>query len=229
MFNLQMFSSVDWSLVIALLALIIAIREIRRNNNIIVKIMDCSCGYKQSVRENNAQEFYYFKIIIQNKGVNLYSPKMSLLFRHEKGGTFTLPLKQENQKKYSVETFAKGMITIFNLKSYEMNKHSMDSLIDLKNARKQDARLCLYSQNYFASSFRIDNWLDIVKQKWNKVAFKLSVNLKKGENYEGMDIVKKYQLPMLQTLGDKVQFFIKNSVESEDLVVADAPRQESRS
>ncbi len=205
--------STDWSFIIALIALLYTIREIKRNNNIIVKIKKCSSGYHLSVDENNTQGFWDFKVTIQNKGINLYCPKMSLSFGHEKGGTFNLPLKQDKQVNFSVDTFSKGMITTFHFKTYELDKGKLDFLNQLSDTRKQNACLCLYSQNYLAKEYLINNFADRLKQKWNKLSYKFSFSRKKGKNWEGEDIVKHYQLPTFQTLGDKIELFIQNCKE----------------
>lgn len=205
--------SIDLSVIIALIALFYAIREIRRSNNIIVKIKECSSGGQKSIHENNAQLFSYFKVMIQNKGVNLYCPKISLSFMHEKGGTFNFPLKQKKQADFPVDTFSKGMITTFHFKTYELDRGELKFLDQLSNTRKQNAYLCLYSQNYLAKEFRINSFADRLKQKWNKLSYKFSFSKKKGKNWEGIDIVKHYQLPTFQTLGDKIELFIQSCSE----------------
>jgi len=202
-------ATIDLSVTIALIALFYTIREIKRSNNIIVKVKECSSGGTQSIYENNTQMFFFLKIMIQNKGVNLYCPKMSLSFRHEKGGTFNLPLKQKKQADFQVDTFSKGMITSFHFKTYELDKGELDFLNQLSDTRKQNTCLCLYSQNYLAKEFWINSFTDRLKQKWNQLSSKVSFTRKKGKNWEGMDIVKHYQLPTFQTLGDKIKLFIQ--------------------
>lgn len=204
------FWSIDLSFIIALVALFYSIREIKRNNDIIVKIKECSCKFVHSIDENNGQPFSCFKITIQNKGINLYSPKMCLSFVHEKGGTFSTPLKQEIHSNFPVETFSKGMITTFYFKTYELTKSDLHFLGILKNTRKQDACLCLYSQTYLSVKFPVRSISDRMKQRWNLLSWKLSFKRKKGTNWEGADIVKYYRLPTFQTYGDKLDYFIKS-------------------
>jgi len=202
--------SIDLSMLIALIALLYTIREIRRSNNIIVKIKECTSGYHQSIDENNTQGFWIFKVTIQNKGINLYCPKMKLSFRHEKGGTFYLPLKQGKQENFSVDTFSKGMTTTFHFKTYELDRVELDLLNLLSDTRKQNASLCLCSQNYRAKVYLINSVADRLKREWNKLSYKFLFSRKKGKNWEGNDIVKHYQLPTFQTLTDKIELFIQS-------------------
>jgi len=201
------------SVIIATIALLYTTREIRRNNNILVKIKKCSYVIKTSIDENNTELFSLFEVVIQNKGINLYCPKMSLSFRHEIRGTFILPLKQEKQADFSVDTFSKGMITTFHFKTYELDRGALGTLNHLSDTRKQNACLCLYSQNYLAKVFLINSFTDRLKQKWNKLSNKLSFFKKKGKNLEGKESVKYYQLPTFQTLGDKIDMFIQSCSE----------------
>mgnify|MGYP006300272305 CR=1 FL=1 len=73
------FWDINLSFIIALIALYHSVWEIKRNNEIVIKIKDCSNGLQENICENNGQPFSYFKITIQNKGVNLYSPKITLV------------------------------------------------------------------------------------------------------------------------------------------------------
>ena len=176
-------ATIDLSVSIALIALFYTIREIKRSNNIIVKVKKCSSGFKQSIDENNTQRFFFFEIMIQNKGVNLYCPKMSLSFTCERGGTLNLPLKQKVQTVFSMDTFSKGMITSFHFKTYELDEGALDFLNHLRDTRKQNACLCLYSQNYLAKEFQINSFADKLKQKWNKFSYKLLFTRKKNKKW----------------------------------------------
>jgi hypothetical protein len=92
-----------------------------------------------------------------------------------------------------------------------LDKSPIHILKGLKNNRSQKACLSLYSQGYLAKTFIADSFKDRLKQGWNKFAYKISISKKKGKNWEGNDIVKHYQLPVFQTLGDKIVFQSKHS------------------
>ena len=212
-FNILLFAgnfwAIDLSLIIALIALFYSIREIKRTNDIIIKIKECSSGLQHAIDENNGQPFSFLKITVQNNGINLYSPKMCLTFTHEKGGTFNAPLKQEILSDFPVETFSKGMIATFYFKTYELDKGNLHFLSLLRNPQKQNACLCLYSQTYLAKTFSVNSLSDRIKKLWNRLSWKLSFKRKKGTNWENKDIVKYYQLPTFQTYGDKIDYFIQ--------------------
>lgn len=202
------FWAVDASFVIALIALFYTVSEIRRNNNIVLSIRECGCSTRQSLDENKGKLFTHFKLTLQNKGINLHSLTLCLVFNLEKGGTVSCPLTQKNHLDVPINSFSKGMITTFYFKTHELTKEQLHFLSMLENPRKQDACLCLYSQTYLAKTFFVNSLSDRLKQLWNRLAWRLSVRIKKGTNNEGADIVRYYRLPTFQTYGDKIDLFV---------------------
>src|SRR5438552_11719246 len=108
-------------LIIALVALWLAYSNYRRNNFAIIRVRDCACSYTQSIHENRGQPFYHFRLVIQNLGIPLHNLRMSLSFSGKDGaGRLTFPLKASEESALREGEFAKGMITDFSLKSFQL-------------------------------------------------------------------------------------------------------------
>lgn len=157
-----MFSEIDWvSLIVALLALWITFADYRRNNYVIVRIIECSCSHPHTVHENQERPFHHFRVLVRNHGIPLYGVSAALRFTDENGaGTFTLPLKKAGDKSEVRDEFGRGMIAEFYWKSYQLDDTDLGFLLSLKDSAKQFSRLCLYSGGYFACDFRIGDVMD---------------------------------------------------------------------
>jgi len=191
---------INWNaitLIIALLALWVAYADYRRNNLAIIRVRDCACSYAQSVDENARQTFCHFQMIIQNLGIPLHNIHMSLSFSGKDGaGRLSLPLKASERVVAREGQFAKGMITAFAVKSYQLDKFEVTFLAALEDARKQAASLCLYSDGFLVWEYRLDSvWLP-VKCFWNRLAGKVNYLAKrqKGTNAQGAPIMQFYTL-----------------------------------
>ena len=193
-----MFSEIDWvSLTIALLALWIAFADYRRNNYVIVKVMECSCSHPQSINENQQRPFHHFRVLVRNHGIPLYGLSAALKFTDEHGaGTFTLPLRRAGDKEELRNECGRGMIAEFYWKSYQLDDSDLGFLLSLKDVAKQHARLCLYSGGYFARAFRIGGSVERLKALWNKLAFKVNYPLQRevGRDAMGVSIVRRYEV-----------------------------------
>lgn len=193
-----MFSEIDWvSLTVALLALWITFADYRRNNYVIVRVIECSCSHPQSIHENREQPFHHFRILVRNHGLPLYGLSAALKFTGENGaGTFTLHLKKAGETNGLRDECARGMIAEFYWKSYQLDDTDLGVLLILKDLAKQHARLCLYSGGYFACDFRVGGVMDRLKALWNRFAFKVNSPLKRevGRDVNGVPIVRHYEV-----------------------------------
>jgi hypothetical protein len=165
----------DWcALFVAVVALVYAVRESRLNHSVVVKVLECGCGFPARVGENNAQHFAELRVIIRNAGVSLHSPTMTLAFSEPDGfGSRRMPLKNRGEQGESGE-FSKGMVTEFSLKSYELNEQDCAFLSALANCRNQNARLCIFSNRYLAKSIRVGGIVDRFKSWWNQKAYRFN-------------------------------------------------------
>src|SRR5579862_4306884 len=88
------FSWFNLSFVVSLLAIWIAFSDYRRNNFAIIRVRESSWCFTRSIEENATQPFYYLKIVIQNLGIPLYKPNLTLSFSNKDGaGRVSFPLK----------------------------------------------------------------------------------------------------------------------------------------
>jgi len=197
----------------ALFAIFFAMWESRKNNNVIVKIKDCSGGMKQDISENNSQQFFYFKIIVQNKGLPLHNISLSLSFSGlDHSGRFNYPIPMRKDL-ISDGVFAKGMIAEFELHSYKLRKDDI-LLTSLQDISFQKTTLCLYSQNYLATTFKIGGFIDKLQNYWNNIAHKLSFQRKISTSCDGHPVIKEYKLlPSFCTLEKHLRLFIEGSKE----------------
>ncbi len=193
------------ALTVALVAIYFVIKESRSNNNVIIKILECSSELRQNVLENKS--FFNLKIVIQNTGLSLHDITLSLSYHGpQHSGRIYVSIPAKNKSSYSGE-FAKGMIAEFEFKSYEL-KDFAPLTKTLNDIRLQDTTLNLYSQNYLAKSFRIGGLRDKIIIRWNRIAQKLRYQKKVGLSPEGCPVVKYYGFPVFYTLEDKLNLFL---------------------
>lgn len=208
---------------VALFAVWFALREARRNNEVVLKVTGCRGGGSQNITENNCQMFCEFHVIIKNAGVAIHDVKVVLGFHELAGGTFSIPLENLDSNS-STLAFIKGMRAKFGFKSYRLGETDKSMINHLKDLRSQKATLNLYSQGYLAKEFKIDTLGDRLKIRWNHLAYKVNWALRKkmGENREGHDIVKvRHWLPVFVTISDKFRFFL-GSIEDQSRQGADS-------
>jgi hypothetical protein len=100
------------------------------------------------------------------------------------GGPFAVPFPSGPVEKPSVENapveFSRGMIAEFELTS-ETNPqipHSKEMFVQffsgLKDARKQQAKITIHSQDFQVCSVPISNFWDKAKRRWNRFAYKIN-------------------------------------------------------
>ena len=174
----------------ALFAVVFAYRESRRNNEVILKLRDCSAYHTESVDE---EAHYEFRMLIQNCGRPLHDLSLNLTFTGKRGAGrshFLIPMRT-GQPKFSGE-FAKGMFAEFVLRTDRMDGNDFNFLGMLEDPRRQAATICVFSQRYFAKAFPIGGLRDRMKYKWGNWAGKVNGALRRvvGTNPEGHPIIK---------------------------------------
>lgn len=137
---------------------------------------------------------------------------MALVFRGKDGsGTMTFPLRRKGEAGDGRDQLAKGMIAEFFLKSHQLSVHDGMFLSSLEDLALQDARLCLYSDGYFATEWRLCTFWDRLKEKWNRFALRINFKTLRevGKNNAGEPVVKQYRiLPTFRVLGAHLRQFI---------------------
>ena len=174
------------SFIIAVVAIIYTILESRRNNKVIVRIINVSNSYCIRENENSEKPFNHFLIILKSYGLPLHNMEAKLVFSVENYGTKSFSLSCADNIE-QINEFQKGMISEYHLKSYDLDERGIAMLADLKDPFNQKAKLNLYSQGYLALSIRIGRIKDQLKSKWNKVAFgtdKIIGRIIIGKNYD---------------------------------------------
>lgn len=194
----------------AIVAIVIAIKESRRNNKVILKIIECSaCGHGTRHR-NGVRSYHELRILLRNCGIALHDVQANISFHPpDDYGIWTMPLKRGGDQGDRAE-FGKGMIGQFGFKSCELSKDEVEFLKVLRDPRKQDAYLSVFSQGYLARSFRIGGPWDRLKFTWNRWACRVNELFEHriGKNKEGGDVVSApHLMPEFTTLWDKFMVF----------------------
>jgi len=193
---------------------IAALYESQKASRVLLKVKKCSFEGTKSANENNQDMFFVFRIVVQNRGISLHTVCMSLSFVMENGGGMVnIPLMRKHLKECNTDEFARGMIGEFYLKSCELDEAQKKILCVLKNSKKQNACLCVYSQDYLAKCFEIWKLSEAIKMKWNSLAIRVNTRFERrvGTNPEGMPVVKSYRiLPVLTTIKPHIMSFIES-------------------
>ena len=205
----------------AIIALWYAGYESRRNNRVVLRIRDFESSGTQAVDKNNGKFFHVLKLVIENRGISLHNIHASIGFQpsdNGDGGWFNFPLKRRALSGDRDE-FARGMIAEFKLKSYEFKEHDFAFLKMIEDPTLQNAKFCIYSQDYLAHEFQIGGWVERkIKAPWNRFAqwFNDLFTTKIGKNPEGCDVIRQRKiLPIFLTLEWKLQNFVKSIARDE--------------
>jgi hypothetical protein len=200
----------------AAFAIYIALREVRRNNTVLLDIRECSNAGSTNVGENNNRTFHHLSLVVRNVGISLYSPKITLVFRSRDGfGRMQVGLRKKSDRTGDHVELGKGMIAAFDFKSYEIDATTAGMLMELEDPAAQDAYLCIFSQDYLAKQFRVGGTRDRFASKWNYFAFRVNKLFDREIDVKGRKGLKTYHLlPTMRTLDFPIMGFIK-SIRSE--------------
>lgn len=146
--------------------------------------------------------------MIRNLGISLHDPAMQLVFHSHGGpGHAYLPLKRRDEQTGQHSEFARGMIARFALKSYEMDAGSRQMLDDLKDLKKQDATLVIYSQGYVAHEIRLGTFWRKKVWRWNNFAWSINRRFNRQTD-RGLKIGN--IVPKLDDLHINIRMFIQH-------------------
>lgn len=189
--------------------------ESRRNNRVVLRIREFQSSGRQAVGENNEELFHFLKLVIENRGISLHNIRATIGFQPMGigGGWFNFALNRQGLSGDRDE-FARGMVAEFKLKSYEFEPHDFSFVRMIENPTQQNAKICVYSQDYLAHEFQIGGWVERkLKSPWNQFAnwFNRQFTTNLGKNAEGCDVIRERRiLPTFLTLEWKLQNFVKS-------------------
>jgi hypothetical protein len=164
----------NWSLVVSLVALYVAVSQMRRNSLPSGRITKARGSFRQAVSENNEQMFAEFELVIRNTGVKLIDPIVTLEFVGTDGcGGTSITLAERKHVRGGAGEFERSMYAAFELKSYKLQPFVITWLKSIEDLGKQRAAFRVYSQSYLAYEFKIGGWLDRFKHRWNMLALKV--------------------------------------------------------
>jgi hypothetical protein len=175
------------ALVVGIVAIWFVWQETRRNNTAIVRVTECDGACHESVYENNRQFFQQLRIKVQNQGISLWNMGIAIRFQLEGSGSMTFHLSPhcDEQSPPPVEPtgpveFARGMIAEYSIKSYKLTlPGSVETLLQLKDAGKQQAEICVFSQGNLACTIRVGGRWERIKACWNRMAFRINTRFDK--------------------------------------------------
>lgn len=206
------------ALATAVASIWIAIREVRLNNTVAITVEDVSHSARQVQGVNNKQLFHEFRVLIRNRGVTLHGVKARIEFAAAlpQTGWFAMPLTP-NREIGGDGQFARGMIAEFRWRSCEADAADIQMLNALKNCRKQDAVLRIYSQGYLAWSKPVAGFVpDCLKylNRWLHLANRQSL-YSVGKSTRGDKVYAyRYRLPTFVDIETPLSGFVRSLGES---------------
>lgn len=184
-------------------AFIIALLDSRRNNRIILKIVEIESTYSK----DRIGPQRVLRVRIKNCGISLQSITMSLGFHGpEQSGFFSVPMKPSPVDAHHSQ-FLRGSVATFELSTRNNDADTFLSLLD--DICLQRPKFMLFNGSYLARSFRIVGSFDRFKVAWNRLVFKFCFHRRVGNGIEGKGVFKLYHLPAFEILSEKLRFFLK--------------------
>jgi hypothetical protein len=178
------FGAVDpMALVVGVVAIWFVWEETCRNNTPIVKVTKCEGSGQQSVYENNGKFFQQLRITVHNRGISLWNVGVAVEFWMEDRGSmrwFLSPHVDENSPPPNESPggpveFARGMVAEYSIKSYKCTRPGIfEPFFRLKDAGKQQAGICVFSQGNLAYRVRVGGGWDRLKSRWNRFAHSIN-------------------------------------------------------
>jgi hypothetical protein len=192
--------------IVALAALFIAIREVRRNSSVVVRLGGCKSIATYGQTPLGLKETNRLDLVIRNEGITLHDPNMSLTFLDEKGyGRITIPIMRRDEITGGQREFSRGMIATFSLVSDEIEPAWRDVILGLKDCRKSQATLCLYSQTFLVKTIRLGTRKDDLIRIWNGWAHR--INRESEGTLDGQPIKRGKVLPTFRNNTDELRTF----------------------
>lgn len=197
------------ALFLSFVAIWYTIRESRRNNSVVLRIKDCKSTFSSTGPGENVRKT--FSIIVRNEGISLHNVEANLIFVPSNGhGRINMVVKRRRPSK-GTDEFARGMVAEFYLDSTELDEVGHYFIEELKDLKKQDVNLCIFSQGYLAKEFRIGGRIDRLKLKWNHYSYRFNSLFDRRKPLpDGSPILYTYNVvPKFVTLGWHLESFCK--------------------
>lgn len=202
-----------FALFVAVLALYCTLRESRKSNVAICRVIHCQYAGSWNIADSKPKST--FKVLIRNDGISLYDLKVGI--RIVNYGVCNIPLHIQNAQNYPNAEFARGMIAEFGLDTTQIDQAGR-AMLDLVNKSKDNrVFLVIISQGYIAKSIPIcDSW-DRAKVRWNIFAVRFNRKFDREIDSKGMSNMKVVKpgniLPKFLTIGNHLQHFAKRSLD----------------
>ncbi len=171
-----------FALFVAVIALIYAVRESRRNNSIVLRLLSSSFSSGRRMTPSGLRKRRLYTFSIKNLGGVLHSVvEVALRFTMKDGHTqITVPLRRRGLSADPNAEFAKGMIGdfCFDLENLDSEARFFLKLLENRertafNNPKSFLRAILlrntvFSQSYFVKEYAVGGFLDQgCKENWN--------------------------------------------------------------
>lgn len=160
---------------VALIALVIALREMRRNSHPILRLLKCDSRIHTD-RTNPRDPSTQLRVAIRNDGVTLHRVSLHLKWRLKDMSSYSLqlPLAENSEAQQETGTFAPGMIAEFEFdskryfaKTPQLASYTIPWPEDPKAAQMA---LVVEAQGSEAARFRVDDYRQRNLKRWNKIA-----------------------------------------------------------
>ena len=200
---------------IAGVALWIAYLAYRAAATVWIQLLSVDGAYTESLSENASQGFHHFDITIRNRGLTMQDVKVCLSLMSNNGNhQFQLQRVQFSDSSIAIECggeFKPGMVGRFSLKSYQY-PNLAKSLDGFCGARKNDARIRIYTQGFLVFEARLWHRCYWLRSRWNALAFRVNRKFDKAIVVsDGRELLK---LGCVLPLCNDSQFRIESFVEA---------------
>lgn len=111
-------------------------------------------------------------------------------------GTISVPLTRYGATSNGDDRFEMGMMGEFGLKSYEIRPEDRAFILLLQDIDRQEASLCVYSQGFLATEFKLGGRREAAKERWNRFAGIANgwFDRRIGTNEQGMPVIRTRRL-----------------------------------
>lgn len=183
----------DPAFIVALVAIWYTWRQFRRANHVVLRVDACQYSEQQLMDENACQPFASFSVQVTNHGITLHSTRLGIVFFGPPGrGTISIPLTRYGSSSIGNDRFERGMMGEFGLKSYEIRPEDRAFILLLGDIDRQEASLCVSSQGFLATEFKLGGYRESLKEGWNRFAAWSNgwFDRRVGTNAEEMPVIR---------------------------------------
>ena len=159
------------SLIISLIALWVACREIKRSRSAELRVLNFTCTSGMDVRVENGKPYLRLEITLRNCGVSLHDVSGSLCFYGLEGGLTIIPFRPVSFVGHQQGEFACGMVTVLSVSTSDLTEAERLDLFELTSIRKQIPYIAIYSQNYLVRTVQLVTLRGMFGRAWNKLGW----------------------------------------------------------